>query len=157
LISCFSSSEEKIGEHYTRNQELDEVRLLDTLTVLELNYGLVHDFLKASRTALERIFLHFFPKTKLPSRFDQLARHFNGQDDPALAHRQAILKIGVEGTIAPVTASGEKVDWAKVEAVRGLKSETWRSLIKDATFFSRKLISILDPRSSASIAQTEVK
>jgi hypothetical protein len=99
LISCFSSSEEKIGEHYTRNQELDEVRLLDTLTVLELNYGLVHDFLKASRTALERIFLHFFPKTKLPSRFDQLARHFNGQDDPSLAHRQAILKIGVEGTI----------------------------------------------------------
>ncbi|KAM0837699.1 hypothetical protein ACQ4PT_061459 [Festuca glaucescens] len=151
--------EEKIGEHYTRNQDLDEDRLLDTLTVLELNCSLARECLKSARTTFERLFPHFFPKTDLPERFDQLAKHFNGKDDPALAHRQASLKIGVEGTIALVAASGDKVDWAKVAAVRGLNSERWKALIKDAKLFSRKLIAILDPRSSASAstAQTEVK
>ena len=159
LIRYFLSSAEKIGEHYTRNQDLDEDRLLDTLTVLELNCSLARECLKSARTAFERLFPHFFPKTDLPERFDQLAKHFNGKDDPALAHRQASLKIGVEGTIALVAASGEKVDWAKVAAVRGLNSEKWKALIKDAKLFSRKLIAILDPRSSASAstAQTEVK
>ena len=134
---------------------MDEDRLLDTLTVLELNCSLSRECLKSARTAFERL----FPKTDLPERFDQLAKHFNGKDDPALAHRQTSLKIGVEGTIALVAASGEKVDWAKVAAVRGLNSEKWKALIKDAKLFSRKLIAILDPRSSASAstAQTEVK
>ncbi|KAM0848553.1 hypothetical protein ACQ4PT_054302 [Festuca glaucescens] len=151
--------EEKIGEHYTRNQDLDEDRLLDTLTVLELNCSLARECLKSARTAFERLFPHFFPKTDLPERFDQLTKHFNGKDDPALAHLQSSLKIGVEGTIALVAASGEKVDWAKVAAVRGLNSERWKALIKDAKLFSRKLIAIFDPRSSASAstAQTEVK
>jgi hypothetical protein len=159
LIKCISSSAEKIGEHYTRNQELDEDRLLDTLTVLELNCGLARDCLKLARTALERIFPHFFPKAVLPSKFDQLARYFHGQPDPALAHRQASLKIGVEGTVALVAASGEKIDWSKVAAVKGLNNEKWKALIKDAKVYSRKLIAILDPRSSASAstAQTEVK
>jgi hypothetical protein len=58
-----------------------------------------------------------------------------------------------------MAASGEKVKWAKVVVVRGLNSEKWRALIKDAKFFSRKLIAILDPRSSASASttKTEVK
>ncbi|KAM0887183.1 hypothetical protein ACQ4PT_029227 [Festuca glaucescens] len=155
----FARFSKKIGEHYTRNQDLDEDCILDTLTVLELNCSLARECLKSARTAFERLFPHFFPKTDLPERFDQLAKHFNGKDDPALAHRQASLKIGVEGTIALVAASGEKVDWAKVAAVRGLNSEKWKALIKDAELFSRKLIAILDPRSSASAstAQTEAQ
>jgi hypothetical protein len=159
MIRYFFSSAEKIGEHYTRNQDLDEYRLLDTLTVLKLNCSLARDFLKSAWTALERIFLHFFPKTDLPERFDQLARIFHGKDDPALAHRQASLKIGVECTIALVPASGAKVDWAKVDAIIGLNNERWKILIKDAKLFARKLIAILDPRSSASAgtARTEVK
>jgi hypothetical protein len=58
-----------------------------------------------------------------------------------------------------VAASGEKVDWAKVAAVRGLKSDTWNFLIKDAKIYASKLIAIFDPRSSASAstAQTEIK
>jgi hypothetical protein len=123
LIKCFLSSAEKIGEHYTRNQELDEDYLLYTLTILELNCSLACECMKSAQTALERIFPHFFPKTDLPERFDQLAKCFNGKDDPALAHRQASLKIGVEGTLALVAASGEKFDWAKVAAVRGLNNE----------------------------------
>jgi hypothetical protein len=58
-----------------------------------------------------------------------------------------------------VAASGEKVDWAKVAAVRGLNNDKWTALIKGGKSFSKKIISILDPKStaSASIAQTEVK
>jgi hypothetical protein len=108
---------------------------------------------------LERIFPHFFPKTDLPERFYELAKRFNGKDDPALAHHQASLKIGVEGTLALIAANGQKVDCAKVDAVRGLNNENWKVLVKDAKLFARKLIAILDPRSSASAstAHTEVK
>jgi hypothetical protein len=69
------------------------------------------------------------------------------------------LKIGVEGTLALVAASGQKVDWARVAAVRGLNNEKWKVLVKDAKLYAKKLIAILDPRSSASAstAQTEVK
>jgi hypothetical protein len=87
LTEYFLSSTERIGEHYTRNQELDEDHLLDTLTVLELNCGLARDCLKSAWTGFERIFSYFFPRTELPSKFDQLARQFNEQNDPALAHR----------------------------------------------------------------------
>jgi hypothetical protein len=141
-----------------QNHELDEDRLLDTLTVLELNCGLARDCLKLVRTVLERIFPHFFPKVVLPSKFDQLVRHFHGQHDPPMVHRQASLNIGVEGTVSLVAAGGEKIEWAKVAAVKGLNNEKWKALIKDAKVYSRKLIAILDPRSSASTstAQTEV-
>ncbi|KAK1602383.1 hypothetical protein QYE76_018147 [Lolium multiflorum] len=152
-------SSRKVGEMYTRNQDLEEDPLLDTLTVLEMNCTLARDCLKAARIAFERMFPHFIPKTNLPEKFYLLPKHFNGKDDPALAHRQASLKIGVEGTIALVAASGEKVDWAKVAAVRGLNNDKWTALIKGAKSFSRKIIAILDPRSSASVstAHTKVK
>ncbi|KAK1670873.1 hypothetical protein QYE76_059032 [Lolium multiflorum] len=149
----------KIGEMYTRNQDSEEDPLLDTLTVLEMNCTLARDCLKAARIAFERIFPHFFPKTELPEKFDLIAKHFTGKGDPALAYRQASLKIGVEGTIALVTPSGEKVDWAKVAAVRGLNSDKWTALIKGSKAFSKRITAILDPKSSAfaSTAQTEVK
>jgi hypothetical protein len=100
-----------------------------------------------------------FPKADLLEKFNQLAKYFNGDNDPALAHRQTSLKIGVEFSIALVAASGQKVDCAKVGAVRGLNKDKWTALINGAKSFSRKIIAILDPRSStsASTAQTEVK
>jgi hypothetical protein len=110
---------------YTINQDLEEDALLDTLTILEMNCSLARDCLKAGRSALERIFPHFFPRSEPPEKFELLAKRFTEQGDPALVHRQSSLKIGVEGTIALVMASGEKVDWAKVTAVRGLKSDKW--------------------------------
>ena len=148
-----------MGEHYTRNQELDEDRVLDTLTILELNCNLARECLSSARNALRHIFPHFFPKAAQPEIFAQLIEPFLAKDDPALAHRQASLKIGVEGTIALVAASGQKVDWAKAAAVKGLNNEKWKALVKDAKLYSKKLIAFLDPRSatSASAAQTEVK
>ncbi|KAM0927958.1 hypothetical protein ACQ4PT_002178 [Festuca glaucescens] len=150
---------EKIGEMYTRNQDLEEDALLDTLSVLEMNCTLARDCLRAGRIALEHIFPHFFPKATLPDKFELLAKSFMGKDDPVVAHRQGSLKIGVEGTIALVIASGEKIDWAKVAAVRGLNKDRWTALIKSAKAYSKKIIAILDPiaSSSASTAQTEVK
>jgi hypothetical protein len=69
------------------------------------------------------------------------------------------LKIGVEGTVALVAASGQKVDRVKVGAPKGLNSEKWKALVKDAKAYSKKLIIFLDLKSSASAsaARTEVK
>ena len=78
---------------------------------------------------------------------------------PALAYRQASLKIGLEGTIALVAATGQNVDWVKAAAPKGLNTEKWKALVKDAKLYSKKLITFLDPKSSASpsAAHTEVK
>jgi hypothetical protein len=111
---------------------LDEDHLLDTLTILELNYSLARECLTSARTAFGRIFPHFFPKTTQHERFDQFVKPFLGKDDPALAHRQESLKIGVEVTLAIMAASGQKVDWARVAVVRGLNNEKWKVLVKDA-------------------------
>jgi hypothetical protein len=78
--------------------------------VLEMNCSLARDCLKCGRAALERIFPHLFPKAVIPEKFEPLAKSFLEKEDPMLAHRHASLKIGVEGTIALVMASGEKVD-----------------------------------------------
>jgi hypothetical protein len=106
-----------------------------------------------------RIFPNFFSKTTQPEIFAQLAQHFLVNDDPVLAYREESLKIGVEGTIALVAASGQKVDWVKATAVKGLNSEKWKTLVKDDKLYSKKLITFLDPKSSASTstAQTEIK
>ena len=159
LMKSFFSSAGKMGEHYTLNQESDEDRVMDTLTILELNCDLARKCLTSARNALRRIFPHFFPKITQPEIFAQLAQQFLAKDDPALAYRQASLKIGVEGTIALVAASGQKVDWVKAAAAKGLNTEKWKALVKDAKLYSKKLIAFLDPKSSASAstAQTEVK
>ncbi|KAM0899770.1 hypothetical protein ACQ4PT_021062 [Festuca glaucescens] len=100
----------KMGEHYTLNQESDEDHVMDALTILELNCDLARKCLTSAQNALRRIFPHFFPKITQPEIFAQLAQQFLAKDDPALAYRQASFKIGVEGTIALVAASGQKVD-----------------------------------------------
>jgi hypothetical protein len=144
---------------YTQNQGTDQDALLDALSVLEINCSLARDCLKYGRAALERIFPHLFPKAVIPEKFEPLAKSFLEKEDPVLAHRQASFKIGVEGTIALVMASGEKVDWAKAAAVRGLNKNSWTTLLKSAKAYSKKLIAFLDPSSSSttSTAQPEVK
>ncbi|KAK1681067.1 hypothetical protein QYE76_041915 [Lolium multiflorum] len=82
-----------------------EDRLLDTLSILELNGDLARTNISNARTAFKRIFPHFFPKETQPEIFSELVQRFLGKEDPALAHRQDSLKIGVEGTIALVAAS----------------------------------------------------
>ncbi|KAM0831539.1 hypothetical protein ACQ4PT_065490 [Festuca glaucescens] len=148
----------KMSEQYNLSQESDD-RLLDTLDILELNCDLARKCITSARNALKRVFPHFFPKETQPEIFSQLAHHFLAKDDPALAYRQASLKIGVEGTIALVAASGQKIDWVKTAAPKGLNSEKWKALVKDAKLYSKKIIAFLDPKSStsASVAQTEVK
>ncbi|KAM0861641.1 hypothetical protein ACQ4PT_045759 [Festuca glaucescens] len=149
----------KMGEHYTLNQESDEDRVMDTLTILELNCDLARKCLTSARNALKCIFPHFFPKITQPEIFAQLAQQFLAKDDPALAYRQASLKIGVEGTIALVAASDQKVDWVMAATAKGLNTDKWKALVKDAKLYSKKLIAFLDLKSSASAstAQTEVK
>jgi hypothetical protein len=50
------------------------------------------------------------PKDTQPEIFSELTQRFLAKEDPVLAYRQASLKIGVEGTIALVAASGQEVD-----------------------------------------------
>jgi hypothetical protein len=97
-----------MGEQYTLSQESDD-RLLDTLDILELNYDLARKCLTSARNALKCVLTHFFPKDSQPEIFSELAHHFLAENDPALVYRQASLKIGVEGTIALVAASGQKL------------------------------------------------
>ncbi|KAK1610090.1 hypothetical protein QYE76_033763 [Lolium multiflorum] len=115
----------KMGEQYTLSQESDD-RLLDALDILELNCDLARKCITSARNALKRVFPHFFPKDTQPKIFSQLAQHFLEKDDTALAYRQASLKIGVEGTIALVAASGQKVDLVKAGTPKGLNSEKWK-------------------------------
>jgi hypothetical protein len=147
-----------MGEHYTLSEESDD-RLLDALDILELNCDLARKCLTSARDALKRIFPHFFPRETQPEIFSQLTHHFLADEDIALAYRQASLKIGVEGTIALVAATGQEVDWGKVVAPQGLNSKKWTAFVKGARLYSTKLISFLDPKSSASASttKTEVK
>jgi hypothetical protein len=109
----------------------------------------------SARNAFKRVFPHFFPKDVQPEVFAQLAHHFLEGDDPTLAYRQASLKIGVEGTIALVAASGQKVDWVQTATPKSLTA----AFVKGVKLYSKKLISFLDPKSLAfaSTAQMEVK
>jgi hypothetical protein len=106
-----------MGEEFTLHEEVED-RLLDTLSILELNGDLARTNISNARTAFKRIFPHFFPKETLPEIFSELVQRFLGKEDPALAHCQDSLKIGVEGTIALVAASGQDIDWAKAGSPR---------------------------------------
>ncbi|KAM0839158.1 hypothetical protein ACQ4PT_060502 [Festuca glaucescens] len=148
----------RMGEEYTLHGETED-RLLDTLSILELNGDLARANISAARGALKRIFPHFFPKETQPEIFSELVQRFMTKEDPALAHRQNSLKIGVEGTIALVAASGQEVDWVKAGTPQGLNKEKWKALVKEAKPHSKKITAYLDPKSAASTstARTEVK
>jgi hypothetical protein len=105
LMKSFFSLVGKMDEHYTLNQESED-HVLGTLDILELNYDLARKCPTAARNALKRIFPHFFPKDTQPEILSYLAQQFLAKDVPSLAYCQASLKIGVEGTITLVVASG---------------------------------------------------
>ncbi|KAM0888535.1 hypothetical protein ACQ4PT_028284 [Festuca glaucescens] len=148
----------RMGEEYTLHEETED-RLLDTLSILELNGDLARTNISAARGALKRFFPHFFPKETQPEIFSELVQRFMAKEDPALAHRQNSLKIEVEGTIALVAASSQEIDWLKASTPQGLNKEKWKALVRDAKPHSKKIIAYLDPKSATytSTARTEVK
>jgi hypothetical protein len=100
--------EGRIGEQFTLH-EADEDRLLDTLSILELQGDLARSNISDARAAFTRLFPYFFPKQTQPHTFSKLVKRFLPKEDIALAYHQDNLKIGVEGTIALVANSQE--DW----------------------------------------------
>ncbi|KAK1692138.1 hypothetical protein QYE76_008835 [Lolium multiflorum] len=146
----------RMGEKYTLNQDSDD-RLLDALEILELNCDLARTNISSARAVLKKMFPHFFPKDTQPEIFSQLTQHFLAKEDPALAYRQASLKIGVEGTIALVAASDQEVDWVKAGTPKGINKEKWKALVKDVKPHSKKLIAFLDPTSSASASTVRME
>ncbi|KAK1617221.1 hypothetical protein QYE76_022738 [Lolium multiflorum] len=114
--------ERRMGEEYNLHQEIED-RLLDTLSILKLNGDLARTNISSARAALKRIFPHFFPKETQPEIFSELVQRFLAKEDPALAHRQGSLKIGVQGTIALVAASGQEVDWVKTGTPKGMNKD----------------------------------
>jgi hypothetical protein len=76
-----------------------------------------------------------------------------------LVYRQENLKVGVEGTIALVADSQQDVDWAKAGSPAGMNKDKWKTLVKAAKPYSKKIIAFLNPKpaASTSTARTEVK
>jgi hypothetical protein len=138
-----------MGEEYTLQEESDDF-LINNLDLLELSCDLARTNISAARGVQNRLFSHFFPKHTQPDIFSELVHRFQTTDDLVLADRQASLKIGVEGTIALVAASGQEVDWAKAGTPAGINKEKWKTLVKDAKPQSKKIIAFLDPKSTAS-------
>ncbi|KAK1616934.1 hypothetical protein QYE76_022451 [Lolium multiflorum] len=66
-------------------------------------------------------------------------------------------KIGVEGTIAFVAASGQDVNWVKAGSPKGLNKEKWKALVRDAKPHSKKNVAYLNPKSTASASTTGTK
>ncbi|KAK1642777.1 hypothetical protein QYE76_060582 [Lolium multiflorum] len=161
IISCFDTQNRRftrrMGEVFTLHEEAED-RLLDALSILELNDDLVRTNISNARTAFTRLFPHFFPK-ETPEIFSELVQRFLGKEDLVLAYRQDSLKIGVEGTIALVTSSEQNVDWAKAGSPKGMNKEKWKALMKDAKPQLKKILAFLNPKSAAftSTARTEVK
>jgi hypothetical protein len=139
--------------------EAEEDRLLDTLSILELQGDLARTNISDARAAFTRLFPHFFPKQTQPQIFSELVNRFLPKEDLALAYRQDNLKIGVEGTIALVTNSQQEVDWARAGNPENMNKEKWKALVKDAKPHSKKILAFLSPKpaASASTAKMEVK
>ncbi|KAK1616813.1 hypothetical protein QYE76_022330 [Lolium multiflorum] len=114
--------------------------------------------LDESRAAFTRLFLHFFPKETQPEMFSALVKRFLPQEDLALAYQRENLKIGVEGTIALVANSGQKVDWTKVGDSLKVGKDKWKALVKDAKAHSKKIIDFFNPKhaGSTSTSKTEL-
>ncbi|KAK1664721.1 hypothetical protein QYE76_052880 [Lolium multiflorum] len=134
-------------------------RLLDALSMLELQGDLARTNLDESRPVFSRLFPHFFPKETEPEIFSALVKRFLPKEDLALAYRRENLKIGVEGTIALVTNGGQKVDWAKVGDSLKVGKDKWKALVKDAKTHSKKIVDFFNPKpaGSTSTTKTEVK
>ncbi|KAK1615070.1 hypothetical protein QYE76_020587 [Lolium multiflorum] len=134
-------------------------RLLDALSLLEINGDLVRRTISDAKMAFSRLFPYFFPKKEQPDTFVALTKHFIPIEDLGLTLRQENLKIGVEGTIALVAESQQNVDWAKAGEVKRMKTEKWQTLIRAAKPHSKKILSFLGykPAPSPSSTKPEVK
>ncbi|KAK1693100.1 hypothetical protein QYE76_009797 [Lolium multiflorum] len=148
----------RMGEEFTLH-EAEEDRLLDTLSILELQGDLARTNISNARAAFKRLFPHFFPKQTQPEIFSELVQRFLGDEELALAYRHDNLNIGVEGTIALVANSQQEVDWAKAGNPAKMNKEKRKALVKDAKPHSKKIIAFLSPKpaTSTSTAKTEVK
>ncbi|KAK1625836.1 hypothetical protein QYE76_000151 [Lolium multiflorum] len=132
----------KMGQDFEL-QEPEGDRLLDALSLLEINRDLACRSIADARTAFTRLFPYFFPKKKQPDAFSDLAKHFIPEEDLGLAFRQENLKIGVEGTMALVAESQQNIDWARTGETKRMNKEKWQSLIKAAKPHSKKILSFL--------------
>jgi hypothetical protein len=94
----------KMGEEFTLHEGVED-RLLDTLSILELNGNLARTHISNVRATFKWLFPHFFPKETQPEIFSELVQRFLDKEDPALVYRQDNLNVGVEGTIALVADS----------------------------------------------------
>ncbi|KAK1680038.1 hypothetical protein QYE76_040886 [Lolium multiflorum] len=137
----------------------EDNRLLDALSLLEIQADLVGRSIFDAQTAFSRLFPYFFPKKKEPDTFAALAESFVPKEDLGLALRQENFKIGVEGTIALVAKSQQNVDWAKVGEATKMKQDKWPKLIRAAKPHSKKILAFLGykPTPSSSSAKPEVK
>jgi hypothetical protein len=158
LMNSKLASVGKMGEDF-RLEEVEDDRLLDTLSILELHGDLARSSISSARAAFTRLFPYFFPKQRQPDTFSELARRFLPEEDLGLALRQEILKVGVEGTIALVAESQQDVNWAKAVETKNIHKEKWKSLLKAAKPHSKKILSYLEykPAASSSSAKPEVK
>ncbi|KAK1666749.1 hypothetical protein QYE76_054908 [Lolium multiflorum] len=119
----------KTSQEYELEKPEDD-RLLDALSLLEIYGDEVRQSIYDAKAGLSQLFPYFFPKTKEPSTFAALAKHFNSREDLGLKLCQEGLKVGVEGTIALVADSQQDVDWARVGDTKEMETKRWQSLIK---------------------------
>ncbi|KAK1650606.1 hypothetical protein QYE76_068411 [Lolium multiflorum] len=139
-------------------EKLEDNRLLDALSLLEIHADLVRRSIFDAQTAFSRLFPYFFPKKKEPDTFAALAESFVPKEDLGLALRQENLKIEIEGTIALVAESQQNVDWTKVGEATKMKQDKWPNLIRAAKPHSKKILAFLGykPTPSSSSAKTEL-
>jgi hypothetical protein len=137
----------------------EDDRLLDALSLLEIQGDEVRQSISDARSAFSWLFPYFFAKKEEPATFAALTKYFIPKEDLGLGLRQEGLKIGVEGTIALVAESQQAVDWAKVGDVKNMETKRWQSLIKSAKPNSKKILSFLGckPTPSPSSSKPEVK
>ena len=155
LLPCILPAE-KLGSGYTANQDQDEDPLLDAMSILEINAGLACHGLSVAREAFTRMFKHFFPgpdKTP-PETFETLGKVFLAKEDPALGFRWAATKTGIESTIALVSHSKQSISWEKVAVAKGLTATGFTSLLKSAKKYSRAILNLVDPTSTAAPSAT---
>ena len=156
IILCTAA--DRLGERYTKNLEDIQDPLFESWAVLELNCVLARNCLKHSRSALERLFCHFFPMATIPEKFEPLVKAFSGKDDPITGYRRLAVKVGVESTIALVIGSGETINWSAVVAKKYSK-DAMDGFLREAKKYSKIILSAVlpSPAPSTSTARTEVQ
>ncbi|KAK1616629.1 hypothetical protein QYE76_022146 [Lolium multiflorum] len=152
MIMCFAAT--------GRNDERFELiapkddRLLDAISILELQGDLARTNLSDSRAAFSRLFPHFFP-SRPSGDLLSLVKRSPKEDLAGLSTGES--KIGVKGTIAVANSGrgrpGQSGNTGKI------KKDKWKAPVKDAKPHSKKIIDFFTPKPAGStrLAKTEVK